>query len=335
MLTGCPAYMVSKVEWRGVVQGLVISTSIMPEDLFLKREDTSSQLSRIVSFIKKITDGKVYVGLAAWWPIVTNSGLAFKRVVNEDDRIVVTNGHTATLLSIYLIIDKICEIAGLKFSELNILIIGVGKMGSAVAELLNGKVNDIGIIDRNAIRMKTLEKNLLKKTSHSTIKRYEATDSFLSEKLTFILSKYDIAVCTTSNVNYLIKDPSLLRDCIIIDDSRPEAFPRIIDLERNVLVLEGGLIKFKGLELDSDFGFGKKDNVFGCMAEAILLALDNMQTLKPTLGDIDYDNFNKMLIYCKKNNITEGDLKSGQKEVTFELLRRIIKNKYTYSEKNR
>lgn len=335
ILALCPAYAISKVEWKGIVRGLVVSTSIMPDDLFSKREGTFSELIRIIDFIRKITSNRVvYVGLAAWWPIVTNSGLAFKRVLKESDRIVITNGHTATLLSIYFTISRICEITGLKFNELRILIIGLGKMGSAVAEALNGKVNTIGMIDRNDMRMKTLQDSLFKKTPHSAIERHIATESFLFNETLSLLSEYDIVVCTTSNLNFIIKDTSLLKDCIIIDDSRPEAFPRVVDPGRNVVVLEGGLIKFEGIELDTDFGFGKKDNVFGCMAEAIILALDSLRTLKAVLGEIDYDNFNKMLVYSKEHNITEGDFKSGPKEVTFELLRHIMKNKHRYSHQN-
>ena len=328
ILALCPAYVVSKAEWdEGRLRGLVISTSIMPKDLLTKRENTVAELGKIVRFIRKITRSKVYVGLAAWWPIVTNSGLAFRRVLSENDRIVITNGHTATLVSMYLMLNSICEIAGTELRFLKILIIGVGKMGAAVAEKLNGKVESLGIIDRNETRMKSLEYHLLKKNTGLKIKKYIATESLFADEIYSILQDYHIVVCTTSNINYIIKDSSALRNCLIIDDSRPEAFPRVIDSQRKVAVLEGGLLKFKGISLDADFGYGMRDNVFGCMGEALLLALDGANALKPVVGEINDDSFDKMLAYCKENNVREGDFKSGHNEVAPELLRNIIKNK--------
>lgn len=330
ILTKCPAYVIAKSEWKERdLRGLIVSTSIMPDELLIKRDNTLSELKRIVSFIKKIATGKVYVGLAAWWPIVTNSGLAFQRVLEGDDNIAITNGHTATLVSIYLMVKHICGIADTKLDSLKILIIGIGKMGSAVAEIFNGKVKELGIIDRNEMRLRGVENYLSKKKQHSSVSRYVATDSLFSERIFSILSDYDITICTTSNVNYIIKDSSALRKCIVIDDSRPEAFPRVIDENRNAIVLEGGIIKLKGIELDDDFGFGKKDNVFGCMAEALILAADEMRSLKPVIGEIDYNNFYKMLAYCRKHDIGEGDFKSGQKEVSLELVKKIINNKRT------
>lgn len=327
ILRACPAYVVAAVKWPNITRGLVVSTSIMPEDLFNKREETILELKRIVDFLRKIAEDRIYVGLAAWWPIVTNSGLVFKKMLRENDKIIVTNGHTATLLSLYLAIDKIREISGMKLNELKVIVIGAGRMGAAAAEYLNGRVDTIGMVERNETRLKVLKEGMMIKSPHSTINTYLSGDSFLSAEMLSVLREYDIAVCTTSNVNYIVGDNALLRDCVILDDSRPEAFPRVINPGRNLVVLEGGLVKFKGIEVDADFGFGRKDNVFGCMAEAIILALDKMKTLNPITGEIDYDNFERMLVYCRQHGITEGDFKSGHSEVEPEVLRGVVKSK--------
>jgi len=60
------------------------------------------------------------------------------------------------------------------------------------------------------------------------------------------------------------------------------------------------------------------------MAEAIILALDKEETVKPILGDIDFDNLRKMSEFCNKNGITEGDLKSGHQKIDSSMLRKIM-----------
>jgi predicted amino acid dehydrogenase len=96
---------------------------------------------------------------------------------------------------------------------------------------------------------------------------------------------------------------------VAIDDSRPEALPR--DPRHKRIILEGGLLKIKGVKLDYDYGFGQDENVFGCLGEAFVLALDQCKTLKPTVGDIDLENFHRVVDFCRKNCVSEGDLKSS------------------------
>lgn len=320
-----PGSVVSNVKWDKKTQGFIIATPILPEVLFASRETTLFAMKRIIKFIRKISYGRVYVGLAAWWPIVTNNGLAFKRVLKENDRIVVTNGHTATLASIYLTIKKISTLVKSPLKGLKITIIGAGRMGTAVAEALNGEVKVIGLFDRNNIRLNYVENKLRINQSHSLVKKHIVSDAEFGDEDLSALSEYDLAVCTTSNVNFIIEDVSRLKNIVVIDDSRPEAFPRIVDLNRRTVVLEGGLIKLKGIKMDNDFGFGKEDNVFGCMAEAVVLVLDRGNRVKPILGDIDFDNFKEMLNFCEENDIKEGDLKSGHQDVDGDILSKILK----------
>jgi len=319
-----PAGVVTDVKWDKKVQGLIISVPTLPEELFAKRENTLKAIKRIVRFIRKISHGNVYVGLGEWWPMATNNGLAFKRVLEENDKIVITNGQTATLLSIYLTVKKICKIARRDLSSIKIAIIGIGKMGTAVLERLNGKVAAIGLFDRNNIRLNIIEEKMNSRQSHSAVMKYVISNEQFDEENISALCSYDMAICTTSNIDFIVKDARLLKNIVIIDDSRPEAFPRIFDTEHKVLVLEGGLIKLKGIKVGVDFGFGKEDNVFGCLAETIILVLDKERKIRPTLGDIDFDNFEEMIKFCEQNNFGEGDLKSNQQIMNDEAIRKIL-----------
>jgi len=319
-----PAGVVTDVQWNDKAKGFIVSTPMLPETLFKKREYVSKAILKIVKFIRKLSHNKVYVGLAGWWPIVSNRGLAFKRALKENDSVVVTNGHTATLLSLFLTINTIGRIASLPLDKMKIAIIGVGKMGKAMVELLNGRVDSIGLFDTNQVWLDIVSEKAKSKSNASTINKYSVSGKQFDEDTISRLREYQIAICTTSNIEPIIKDVEALKDIVVIDDSRPEAFPRIVDLDKKVLVLEGGLVKLKGIMMGADFGFSKEDNVFGCMAEAIVLALDKEKKVVPILGDISFDNLKKMTDFFKDNDITEGDLKSGQQNMDNETLCRVL-----------
>lgn len=327
LISFSPAYVVARVNTKEGIHGMFVSTSLLPTELFSQRNRMLNHAERLLRFIRKITSKRVYIGLAAWWPMVTNNGLALRRFLQEGDRLVVTNGHTATLASIALSVERLCDLAGLPLNELKLLVVGVGKMGGAVAEAFNGKVALLGLVDQNPIRLERFECWLKEKSRSSETERIVVREVDFSEKVVLSLGRYHIAVCTTSNIGYVIQDASVLRDCIILDDARPEAFPRVVDAERNVAVLEGGLMRVQGVEVDGDFGFGAGENVFGCLAEALLLNFDGLRTLKPTLGEVDAENYNRLLEFCRNRGITQGEFKSGHETVGDELLRKILKAK--------
>lgn len=320
----CPAYSVAEINWKDKIYGLVVTTPVLPSELFKKREKAVKIAKTMISYIRKISSSTIYVGLAGWWPIITNNGLAFKRFLNTNDRIKVTNGHTTTLASIFLTIKQISVLSSLKMEKLNVMILGAGRMGAAVAKVLNGKVYKLGLGDRNIARLNIVKNSLTKKKSACVIENHVILETIKEERLNLILSMYDIVVCTTSNVSYIVHKEKALKDCLIIDDSRPEAFPRIVDLNLHTAVLEGGLIKIDGIEINYDFGFGKKDNVFGCLAEAFMLALDRSVKLKPILGEVDINDFEFLLKFFKENDITAGDIMSGHRKLSNFEIKKIL-----------
>ena len=112
-------------------------------------------------------------------------------------------------------------------------------------------------------------------------------------RLRAALKESHIGVCATSTFRNLLKVRDMPDGFIAIDDSRPEALPR--DPKNERIVLEGGLLKILGSKINYDYGFGQDDNVFGCLGEAFILALDQEKSLSPTLGDVELDNFFNVL----------------------------------------
>ena len=326
-LTFCPCYVIGSVLSPTGLRGLMITTTYVPTSLLSSQTQTMKLLGRIFRFIKKIsTKQHVYIGLGGWWPIVTNGGVECQRFLSQRDNIIVTNGHCATLLSLYLTVAKISKLGGVPLKQLSVLIIGVGRIGMGLARLINGKVGKLGLLDRDSNRTNSVESELLSHPAASTIAGH-AISSDPEATIYSLVGEYDVIVSTTSNIGHLVRKPYMLRDCVVVDDARPESFPRLIDYKRKAIVLEGGLIKVQGVETTYDFGFGCADNIFGCLADAYFLALDGGRSLTPTIGDVSMQNFQKMLEFCSKYDIAEGDLKCGQYPVPSELVREILSEK--------
>ena len=238
--------------------------------------------------------------------MVCSRGSALEETA-RDHSLIVTNGHCGTLASIYLTVERIAEIGKMNLSDLAIAVIGVGKMGTNVARALNGKVGKITLIDISEPNVRRA-RTILETSEQST-----EIDVFLtgSDKrpLRDVLGMHHVGVCATSTFRNLLKLKDMPAGFIAIDDSRPEALPR--DPKNERIILEGGLLKIHGAKIDYDYGFGKDDNVFGCLGEAFILALSR-GSIEPTLGEVDLKNFFEFLSFCKRNNVSAGDFKSAE-----------------------
>lgn len=304
------------------VNGLVLSSFLLPE-LFLKNKKLALRDAiRAVYFSSKLLPNGGVLGLGALWPMVTRRGLSLKHFAITK-KTVITNGHCGTLISLFLTIKNIAAISNVRLENLKVAILGVGKMGENLAHALYGKVVTLTLVDINETRLDLVERKLRKVMSQTDIQKYTNREDFGGMKEVF--ENNHIVVCTTSNVRRIIKPEEIPENSIIIDDSRPEGIPR--ELGMNRVVLEGGLLKINGIIQNYDYGFGFDENVFGCLAESYLLASDSSKSLAPTLGDIDFDNFDKMIDLCLELNISVGDFKCRDKIIEKEKIASIIKSK--------
>jgi len=210
-------------------------------------------------------------------------------------------------------VERIATSAGLPLSDLTIAVVGVGRMGANVARAFHGRVKELVLIDINEgnLRKVTDELQLCGISNNVSIVHYKAGDpGFVREAL----ARCHVGIFATSSFRNLLRIRDIPSGFVAIDDSRPEALPRDPKSER--IILEGGLLRIRGARVDYDFGFGQDDNVFGCLGEAFLLALDGGKVLKPTLAGVDMENFYRMLAFSRASGVCEGDLKSSEVSVS-------------------
>ncbi len=326
LLRRCPAFAVCDMAWpERKLRGRIVSPACLMEDFFGRRARTACQVRGLLDFIRKTTAGPVHAVLSGWWPAATDKGRMFQEQLAPDDRITITTGHTATLLSLCATVGRVLEMAHIAPATAAVAVLGVGNMGETVARALNGTVQRIGLLDRNITKARRVAARLraAADASEITVCELDAARHFDAQAADF-LARHTVTVCTTMNATRIFTDESCLHDCLIIDDARPEAFSRIDDPSRRVLVLEGGLIRIPGFVLPHDFGFGVTDSVFGCLAEAVLLCCDPARRLRPVIGDVDFANYREMLAVARENAICEGALRCGRRLISAADIARII-----------
>ena len=322
-VTRTPAYSIGKMISSQGLKGLLVTNAILPKYMLRSRRTTLRNVKCILGFLEKISKDRCYVGLGAWWPIVSRRGLIFKKYANNRIDWNFTNGHCGTLASIYLMVKKIADIGGLRHKDIDLAIIGAGKMGTAVAKALAGKVKKISLIDKNPMRLDRALHEL--NENNNTSAEVELFHVTSQKGLKDALSGKDISVCTTSNISSILNGFELPGNSIVIDDARPEAFSRETGGSKSI-VLEGGLLKIDGFSVNYDFGFGMDENVFGCLAEVFALTLDHNKNIAPTLGDVDMGNFDNIIEFFSKNGIHVGDFKSNYRKISDEERREVCRN---------
>jgi len=314
-----PPFVIATIKTPIGIEGVVVSSLYLPEFLIKKRRITLKESLRAINIARKISMKNSIMGLGAWWPVVTRGGLAMRNMASKSD-IRVTNGHTGTLVSLYLMIKKIAKLGGLDLKRIKVAIIGAGKMGTNLGRVLAKEIDFICIIDVNNMRLKKLSEELKKVNNELKVEAILKNENICLSK---ILDKYHLCVCVTSNARRIIKPEDIPANFIVIDDSRPEAISRN-DMEHDKIILEGGLLKIKGVDMFYDYGFGMDENIFGCLGETYLLARDAGRKIEPTIGDVDINNFSNMLKACQDYDIEVGDFKSQDVKVLSEDIARII-----------
>ncbi|HBR15760.1 MAG TPA: hypothetical protein DD723_09540 [Candidatus Omnitrophica bacterium] len=305
------------------VEGMVVTSIYLPETLLQNNKKSLEESVRGLTFIAKICSKNTVVGLGGLWPMVTRRGLALTKYGKQRD-LTLTNGHCGTLVSLYLTIEKLANISRISLNDMKIVILGAGKMGTNLARALYGKVATITLVDINEKRLNAVEEKLKTIASETDIQKFNNRDDIGG--ITKILENNHVAVSTTSNLTRILRPTQIPPNTIIIDDSRPEGIPRDIS-KHGAVALEGGLLQIHGIKQHYDFGFGIDENVFGCLAESFMLAADNGLNILPTLGDVDFVNFHKMLSRLKELGVNVGDFKSCDEYIPDEQLIKMLQSK--------
>ncbi len=266
-----PPIVVSKItglvdKYGNKIDGLVIGVPMTAHQLL---ENKSLALKRILSAIKLAkSKGAKYIGLGAMTSSLTAGG---NDVINNIKDIYITTGRTYTIKNITDYILRIEKSFNLDKSKISIGIVGAaGGIGSGVAILLAKMgYKNFYLIDLER-KLNVLREKILLIEKHSKDVSIDITHRVDT------VSQCKIIIAATSAPEVVIKSQDVSPGTIIINDAQPsDISPEIIENRKDVLVIEGGVLNAPGISCNFNMGLSRKDDIFSCLAETLILAHNN------------------------------------------------------------
>lgn len=248
--------------------------------------------------------GARLLGLGAFTSVVGDAGLTIARHLD----IPVTTGDSYTIA---VAIDAVQEAARLMDIDLpgaTAAIVGAGgAIGRLCAQLLGPQVNQILLMGR---RIKPLNevKYLVEQTGQRQVQ--------VSDTMTD-LRQADVIIAVSSAIERIIQPQHLKPGAVVCDVARPRDVSRRVVEERNdVLVIEGGMVEVPGpVDFQFDFGFPPR-MVFACMAETMILALENRYesfTLGKNISPAQVQEISRL---AQKHGFKLGGFRSFERAIT-------------------
>lgn len=248
--------------------------------------------------------GAKILGLGAFTSVVGDGGITISRQLD----IPVTTGDSYTVA---VAVDAAKEAArqmDIPLAGATAAVVGAGgAIGRVCAQLLAPDVRKIILLGRS-------EKSLndVKYLIENAGQRNVDTDTSMAR-----LAEADIIITVSSAIDSIIHPEHLKSGAVVCDVARPRDVSRQVVLQRNdVLVIEGGMVRVPGdVNFNFNFGFPPK-MAFACMAETMILALEQRYE-SFTLGkNISLSQVNDMAALAKKHGFKLGGFRSFEKPVS-------------------
>lgn len=271
--------------------------------------------------IKKIIQAGKYaeklgagiLGLGAMTSVVGDAGVT----VAKNLRIPVTTGNSYTVYTALEGMKEAARLIGIDWKEAEILVIGAsGSIGSVCSRILARECRYLTLAARDMNKLEKLAMRIFYETGLAVRREDRLSES--------ILKKADIILAVSSSIHTLINAGDLKPGALVCDVARPRSVSRsVAELRNDVLVIEGGLIEIPG-DVNFHFNFGYPPNMaLACMAETILLALENRWehfTLGRELTVCQVEEMGKL---AKKHGFKLAGFRSFERPVSEEAIRHV------------
>lgn len=311
-------------------------------------EELQAKIQDAINYVKHLDDNDKKlscISLGAFTSIVTNNA----NLIYDPD-IAITTGNVYTTALVYQGVLKAIREKSLNIKELTIAIVGAtGNIGSALSLLFSkiakkiiliGKddtettINKLIEVKNNCIlRLNELFKEkqiknitILEDSENYSIKAYNFKDFFFeenefSEKI--IIGNYDnlkeadvVAIATNSSDTWLIQ-PSMIKEgaivcCASVPSNISNTFKNYLD---KYFVFDGGYALLPEKNKIEFVGMPKHGNVYGCLAEALLMTLAeyNKSFAK---GEITYEKIEKVIEWAEKFKFNIGKFTLGEQLIS-------------------
>ncbi|MCX7661475.1 MAG: NAD(P)-binding domain-containing protein, partial [Candidatus Omnitrophica bacterium] len=184
----------------------------------------------------------------------------------EEIDVPVTTGNTFTSAMVIEGILKACQILNLDISSLKIAIVGAtGDIGSACSRVFVDKAKEVILTSRTKEKLKLLAKELNQKK--------KAKVSITTDNREAVKDADVVLACARASHSIISLD-WFKSGSIICDVGYPKNVPYTSSRE-DIFIFSGGLVKSPtAIDFPMDLGLPTSEVLYGCFAEAIILALE-------------------------------------------------------------
>ncbi len=209
--------------------------------------------------------GADILGLGAFTSAIGDAGVTIARHLE----IPVTTGDSYTVASAVALAREVARRLNTPLEDLAVGVVGAtGSIGRGVALMLAPHVRELHLTAR---RRPALEKVLEDLRHYAPQARVQAHTDLQA------LRRVALVISATSAAYALLTPEHLTPGTVVIDMALPRDATRRLAQDPRYLVLDGGLIHVPG-PVDYGFSFGlPRPLAYACMAETMILALENRQ----------------------------------------------------------
>ncbi len=207
--------------------------------------------------------GAGIVGLGAFTSVVGDGGVT----IAANSPIPVTTGNSYTVATAIEAAVDANEKLGRTLAESSVAVIGAtGSIGRTCAMVLGAEAKDIALAGRNTSRLEEVADEVRAAGGQSVSSTTDIKKA---------LECADVVVTVTSAVDAVVHPADLKPGAVVCDVARPRDVSVRVAKERpDVLVIEGGVVRVPGDNVNFNFNFGfEPGTAYACMSETIMLAL--------------------------------------------------------------
>ena len=290
--------------------GFALLCPLMPKHFVTLPDSTVKQkVKATVDLAGRL--GARIVGLGGFTSVCCDEG----REIAEDCDVAITSGNTLTAALAIQGVIKAAELLDLDLKDARMAVIGAtGDIGSAVTRVLAPKVAEVLIAARNNRRLNEFAEELSTSgNSRVSIVKY----------IHEAVRGADIILTVTSAITTLVEPGDLLPGSIVCDVAIPHNIAREVrEIRNDVLVFDGGIanyppLEFMGRERRWTSLFPKPTQIYGCLAETIVLALEGRyENFSIGRGGITKEKIMLIWEMAVTNGFSLGDFHCGESYYT-------------------
>ncbi|RYG58338.1 shikimate dehydrogenase, partial [bacterium] len=213
-------------------------------------------------------NGAKIMGLGAFTSVAGDAGITVAKRL--EGIINVTSGNSYTIYTAVEGLLKGADMMGVDVSSSTVAIVGAtGSIGAVCAKILAPKVGEVILLGRDEAKLEKLRADV-ESRSDCVAQVTSSTDISTS------LKGADLVLTVSSAGKELIFPEDLKIGAVICDVARPRDVSKsVVEKRDDVLVIEGGVIRVPGKNVEFNFEFGfPQSTAFACMSETMMMALE-------------------------------------------------------------